>query len=77
VASTLATLLPIYLVERLTNYYYFTGDKGIYFTFSGLRTELFIALVFIGSIMAGILLHDLWHAVLTQTIAILTTLSLL
>jgi hypothetical protein len=76
VASTLATLFPIYLVERLTNYYYFTGDKGIYFTLSGLRTELFIALILIGSITAGILLHDLWHAVLTQTIAILTMLSL-
>jgi hypothetical protein len=76
VASTLATLLPIYLVERLTNYYYFTGDKGIYFTFSGLRTELFITLVFIGSITAGILLRDLWRAMLTQTIAILAMLSL-
>jgi hypothetical protein len=75
-ASTLVTLLPIYLVERLTNYYYFIGDKGIYFTFSGLRTELFITLVFIGSITAGVLLRNLWRALLTQSIAILTMLSL-
>lgn len=75
-ASTLATLFPIYLVERLTNYYYFIGDKGIYFAFSGLRMELFIALILIGSISAGILLRNLWRAVLTQAIAVLTMLFL-
>jgi hypothetical protein len=69
------TLAPLYGVERLANYYYFAGDP-FFFAISGLRLELYIILVLLGSIAAGVLTRNIWDATFSQSVALLAMLFL-
>src|SRR5271157_533416 len=75
IVSFAATFLPIYLFERLANYYYLIDLPSTFFVLSGLRLPLFIALALFGSIISGVLLRRLRLAVATQLAAVTTLLS--
>lgn len=53
-ASTLVVLVPSYVVERITNYYFLTSNP-LFGDWSGLRIWLFIVLILAGSVVAGVL----------------------
>lgn len=56
-AATFLALLPSYLVERITEYEFLTSSPA-FFTWSGLRTELFISSILIGAVAAGYLVRQ-------------------
>ena len=75
IAPFIWTLAALYGVERLANYYYFAGDP-FFFVISGLRLELFVFSVLLGSFAAGALIKDIWRAAITQGAALLAMLYL-
>jgi hypothetical protein len=75
VASFTATFLPIYLFERLANYYYLIDIPSTFFLLSGLRFTLFVVFAVVGSIVSGVLLRNLRSALATQLLAVAALLS--
>ena len=63
------TFVPIYLTERLANYY-FLGKDPAFYTISGLRLEVFIICTLAGSLAAGAFLRSFRLAVATQFAAL-------
>ena len=75
VVSFAATFLPIYLFERLANYYYLIDIPSTFFFVSGLRFPLFVTFAVLGAIVSGVLLRDLRSAIATQMAAVVALLS--
>ncbi len=71
-----SVFVPLYSVERLTNFYFLEGGGSLFGTMSGLRIELFIIIVMAAPAFAGALLGRLYPAVLASSAAIITFLSL-
>jgi hypothetical protein len=70
------TLAPIYLVEKLADYYYFQHDPFFY-TVSGMRLELFIATALVGGVAAGAFVEDELVAFTSQTLGVAVAFALL
>src|SRR5215467_9770135 len=70
----LLAVLPSYAVERFTEYLFLTSSPD-FFTWSGLRVELFISSMLLAAVIAGYLLDGLPVAA-AYTSAILILLSL-
>lgn len=68
------TLVPMYGTERLANYY-FLGKDPAFYTISGLRLEVFIVCVLVGSLAAGAFLESFRLAAATQTAVLLSLLA--
>jgi len=68
-ASTLVVLVPSYVVERITNYYFLTSNP-LFGDWSGLRIWLFIVLILAGSVVAGVLFSELLPAALCSVLGV-------
>jgi hypothetical protein len=75
VASFAVTFVPIYLFERLANYYYLIDVPSTFFLLSGLRFTLFVVFAVVGSIVSGVYLRNLRYALATQLLAVAALLS--
>lgn len=75
VGSFAATFAPIYLIERLANYYYLIDIPSVFFLVSGLRLPMFVLFALLGSTLSGLLLRDLRSVLATQTAALVSLFS--
>lgn len=64
------TLVPMYGLERLADYYFLGKDPAAFYSISGLRLEAFIVCALLGSMAAGAFLADFRLAAATQMAAI-------
>ncbi len=65
-AAVFLAFAPPYLVERITEYMFLTSNPN-FFTWSGLRLELFISSILVGAIVAAYLLNRLLLTVAAYT----------
>jgi hypothetical protein len=70
VATFLGVFATLFSVERLTNTYFLT-DNPLYGVWSGLRIELFIAAVVVGSLLSGAALRRTLPAASAATAAVI------
>ncbi|MDE1853587.1 MAG: hypothetical protein KGI38_07560 [Thaumarchaeota archaeon] len=68
------TLIPMYGIERLANYYFLNRDP-MFYLISGWRLEVFILTALLGSAAAGAFLKDVRQVIVTQVAALVTFLS--
>ena len=64
------TFVPMYLIERQADAYFLSDNLAGFYSISGWRLELFIIIAVAGSIGAGILLKELWSAVIPEIVAL-------
>ena len=74
IASFSVTFGPMYLVESVANYL-FLGHDPAFYSVSGSRIVLFVAIALVGSVVAGALLLDLKAAIATQASALVAFFS--
>ena len=70
------TFGPMYLTERLADYYYLVDNTASFYFMSGWRLILFIAFALCGSLGARVLLKDYWKAGATQLFAVAWAMAL-
>jgi len=75
IACGALTFGPMYLWERIANFYYLNSNPTFY-TFSGLRVDVFVGFVLAGAVVSGAVMKDLRWAVICQTAALLVLFSL-
>jgi hypothetical protein len=64
------TFVPIYVVERLADFYFLTDNTSAFYAISGWRLILFIVFSLIGSAAAGALLKDVWSTAAVEGVSI-------
>jgi hypothetical protein len=70
------TFVPLYLVEKVADYYYFRHDP-FFFTVSGMRLELFIVTALAGGVAAGAFIEDELAAFIPQALGVAAAFALL
>ena len=65
------TFLPMYLIERQADLYFLSDNLPGFYSISGWRLVLFIIIAVVGSISAGVLLHQLWGAAIAEIIGLI------
>jgi hypothetical protein len=76
IATAFLAMLPSYLVERMTEYY-FLSSNPVFFLWSGDRALLFIISIIVGAIVAGAMVESLGKAIAAYSSGILVLLALL
>ena len=71
-AAYLWTLAPMYLTERLANYFFLGHEPAYFFLISGWRLEVFIVSALVGPLLAGRVLRAFRPAALAGTAAVST-----
>jgi hypothetical protein len=75
-AIAILAVVPSYLVERITDYYFLSSDP-LFFLWSGDRAPLFILSILVGAIVAGIVVESLGQAIVAYSSGIAILLALL
>ena len=68
---------PSYFIERITEYYFLTGNAATFFVWSGERTTLFVALVLLAALGSGYAIRSFPATVAAYTTGIVVLLLLL
>jgi hypothetical protein len=74
-AAALIAVVPSYLVERVTEYYFLTSNP-VFFVWSGDRAPLFILSVLVGAVVAGAVVESLAEAIAAYSTGIVVLLAL-
>ena len=69
------TLVPLYAVEKLTDFYFLADNTQAFYTMSGWRLELFIIFTLAGSVAAGALIQDVWKTAAVEAAALVAALA--
>ena len=64
------TFLPMYLLERQADLYFLSDNLPGFYSISGWRLVVFIAIAVVGSIGAGVLLNQLWGAAVAEIVGV-------
>ena len=64
------TFVPIYLTEKLADFFFLEDNTASFYFMSGWRLILFIAFALAGSVAAGALVKNAWRGALTQWTAV-------
>ena len=64
------TFVPIYVTEKLADFFFLTDNTASFYFMSGWRLNLFIIFALAGAVAAGALNKHVWRAALTQWAAL-------